>query len=167
MAVPFTKIVTHRSVVFPAPGSRATRGPVLAVRTVRMTRHCLWALVALAVLAINPRGWAQEQSSPAQKFAESILRMFDAGECSKIYDAFDESSRTRTRDQWTKECSAQRKKRGFVVARLSPSETKAKGIHRFIFDTRGTEGKVFEDVGVVRKETEWRLVAFSVTPNLK
>jgi hypothetical protein len=133
----------------------------------RITRHSIWALVALTVLAVNLRGWAQEQSSPAQKFAESILRMFDAGECSKIYDAFDEYSRTRTRDQWTKECSAEWKKRGFVIARLSPSETKAKGIHRFIFDTRGTEGKVFEEVGVVRKETEWRLVALSVTPNLK
>ena len=41
------------------------------------------------------------------------------------------------------------------------------GFYRFIFNTQATEGKVLEDVGVVHKDTAWKLVSFYVQPNLQ
>lgn len=133
----------------------------------KITQHCKWVFVALAVLAINSSGWAQDQSAAAQAFSESVLKMFDAGECSKLYDAFDESSKTLTRDQWIQVCSTTLKQRGNVIKRSSPNATKSMGIYRFIFSTQCTEGKVFEDLAVVHKEADWKLVSFLVKPNLE
>ena len=138
-----------------------------SIRTMKIAWTGRWVFVAFTFLAMGTSGWAQDQSPAAQTFAESVLKMFDAGECSKLYDAFDESSRTLTRDQWMQVCSATLKQRGSVIKRGSPTLTKSMGIYRFIFNTQCTEGKVFEDVGVIHKETDWRLVAFLVRPNLE
>jgi hypothetical protein len=109
----------------------------------------------------------QDQTSAAQAFALSALKLFDDGQCSKIYDAFDDSARTLTREQWNKVCSATLKQRGSVVSRSLGNKVKSMGIYRFIFNTQCTEGKVFEDVAVIYKETEWKLVGLNVRPNLE
>jgi hypothetical protein len=84
-----------------------------------------------------------------------------------MYDLFDQSVRTLTRDQWIQVCSTTLKQRGSVISRGSPNETKSMGIYRFVYNTQCTEGKVFEDVAVIRKDADWKLYGFVVRPNLE
>ena len=125
------------------------------------------AFLVTTVMLSTLSSKAQDQTAAAQTFAQSMLKLFDNGECSKLYDAFDESAKTGTREQWVKICSTILKQRGSVVNRSLANKTKSMGIYRFIFNTQCTEGKVFEDVGVSYKETEWKLVGFYVRPNLE
>jgi hypothetical protein len=130
-------------------------------------RHSQLTIIGLVLLLMTFPIRAQDQTPDAQKFAESALNLFDAGECSKLYDAFDESARNLTREQWMKVCSDTLKQRGSVVNRGVPSKTKSMGIYRFVYSTQCTNGKVFEDVGVISKNSEWKLVGFVVRPNLE
>jgi hypothetical protein len=115
------------------------------IRAMKIGHRCRSALVALAGLTLNLIGWAQDQPSAAQTFAESALKMFDAVDCSKMYDAFEEASRTLSRKQWIQVCSTTLKQRGRVIKRSSPNGLRSMGIYRFVFTTQCTEGKVFED----------------------
>lgn len=124
------------------------------------------ALTVLALLLNTSNVCSEDQTPAAQAFALSALKMFDAGQCSKLYDAFDEPARTLTREQWIKVCSDTLKQRGTALNRSLASKAKSMGIYRFIFSTECSEGKVFEDVGVVYRDPEWKLVGFNVRPNI-
>jgi hypothetical protein len=121
----------------------------------------------LAFLLTTSPCYSQDKTPAAQEFALSVLKLFDDGQCSKLYDAFDESARTVSRDQWIKICSTTLRQRGNVVSRSLGNKTKSMGVYRFIFNTQCTEGKVFEDVGVTYRDTEWKLMGFYVRPNLE
>jgi TPR repeat protein len=110
---------------------------------------------------------AQDEASAARAFTDSTLKMFDAGECSKLYDLFDKSSIPLTRDQWAQACPAALKRRGSVINRGSPSQTRSTAGYRFVFTTQRAEGKLVEDVVVTRRDADWKLVSFWVTPNLQ
>jgi len=130
-----------------------------------MKNLCI-ASIALAFLVLVSNSLAQDQTPAARAFADSALKLFDAGDCSKLYDAFDESAKTLTRDQWIQVCSETLKQRGSVISRGMPNVTRSMGIYRFIFSTQCTGGKVFEDVGVIQKDSGLKLVAFVIRPNL-
>jgi hypothetical protein len=126
-------------------------------------------MVLVASLLVLPAlpAWGQDQTPAAQTFAESSLKMFDAGQCSSLYDAFDDTARGMSRDQWVQVCTTTLKQRGKVVSRSLANKTRSMGIYRFLYNTQATEGKVFEDVGVVCKDNVCKLVGFFVKPNLE
>ena len=47
---------------------------------------------------VEQQATEDQTAAAAQTFAESTLKMFDNGDCSGLYDAFDGSARTLTRD---------------------------------------------------------------------
>jgi hypothetical protein len=132
-----------------------------------ITKYFKCAAIAVFALTISTSGLAQGQSAAARTFADAVLKMFDAGQCSKLYDAFDDSSKTLTKDQWNQVCAGTLKQRGDVIQRSSPNATNSMGIYRFVFSTQCTGGKVFEDVAVIYKDTDWKLASFFVKPNLE
>jgi hypothetical protein len=107
-----------------------------------------------------------DETPAARAFAESAVKMFDAGKCSELYDAFDKAATNLTKDQWLQVCSTALQQRGSVVSRSLGSTAESMGYYRFIFSTQATQGKVFEDIGVIKKSGKWELFEFYVRPNL-
>jgi hypothetical protein len=122
---------------------------------------------SLLVLLVLPLfGWGQDQAPDARSFADSVVTMFDQGKYSEMYDLFDSNSRQMTREQWIQMAGTLARQRGRMISRSLGNSTKSMGTYRFIFNTKCSEGKVYEDVSVFYKNGEWRLFGFWVKPNL-
>jgi hypothetical protein len=121
-------------------------------------------MIVVVVLSMFALG--QDKTGEARAFADSVLRMFDEGKYSQMYDLFDSASRSMTREQWIQAAQTTAQQRGTVISRSLGNSTKSMGAYRFIFTTKCTEGKVYEDVSVMSKAGEWKLYGFWVKPNL-
>jgi hypothetical protein len=86
-----------------------------------------------------------------------------------MYDTtFDDSMKqTQTRDQWLKIADTISKQRGSLISRTLANKASSMGIYRFIYSTQCSNGKVFEDITVAKKDDGWKVVGIYVRPNLE
>jgi hypothetical protein len=110
---------------------------------------------------------AQDKTSDAKAFADSVEKMFDQGKYSDMYDSFDPRARTLTRDQWIETAETLAKQRGKLITRTLANKTNSMGIYRFLYSSSCENGKVFEDIGVSDNTGSWRIVGFVIKPNLE
>jgi hypothetical protein len=112
---------------------------------------------------------AQDAAGDARQFADAEWKLFDAGSFGKMYDTtFDDSMKqAQTRDQWLKIADTTSKQRGSMINRTLANKTSSMGIYRFIYSTQCSNGKVFEDITVTKKDDGWKVVGIYVRPNLE
>jgi hypothetical protein len=112
---------------------------------------------------------AQDAAGDARQFADAEWKLFDAGSFGKMYDTtFDDSMKqAQTRDQWLKIADATSKQRGSMINRTLANKTSSMGLYRFVYSTQCSNGKVFEDITVTKKDDGWKVVGIYVRPNLE
>jgi len=125
--------------------------------------------VLLFVSAFVGIAKTQNAAGDARQFADAEWKLFDAGSFGKMYDTtFDDSMKqAQTRDQWLKIADTTSKQRGGMINRTLANKTSSMGIYRFIYTTQCSNGKVFEDITVTKKDDGWKVVGIYVRPNLE
>ena len=128
------------------------------------TRFCFVLLVVSGFIGIAR---PQDTASDARQFADAEWKLFDAGSFGKMYDTtFDDSMKqAMTRDQWLKVADTTSKQRGSMINRTLANKTSSMGIYRFIYSTQCSNGKVFEDITLTKKDDGWKVVGIYVRPN--
>jgi hypothetical protein len=135
--------------------------------THRIFHRLCFVLLLVSVFAGIAK--AQDTAADARQFADAEWKLFDAGSFAKMYDTtFDDSMKqTQTRDQWLKLLDTTSKQRGSMINRTLANKTNSMGIYRFIYSTQCSNGKVFEDITVTKKDDGWKVVGIYVRPNLE
>jgi len=129
---------------------------------------------ALTLLLLGAYAWSQAlpdvskgTHDEAKAFVEEVLQKYDLGQFKSIYEkSFHSTLKSRgTIDDWDDYSKTNARNAGKVLQRSLSKETSSMGVWRFIFDTRHSEGRIFEDITVTREDGHWTIMAFGLTPN--
>jgi hypothetical protein len=126
------------------------------------------SLLAFMAVVWTRQSPAQDDSASAQSFAATVWKMFDAGNYGQMYDqVFDDSMKQQSKDQWVQIATNLAKQRGNMISRSLANKANSMGIYRYIYNTQCTNGKVFEDVSITKKDSGWKVVGIYIRPNLE